>query len=122
MFEHLKLKTASLGLVTLLGVSACAESSATARSTPEAPKRNPGIAHSVEYYADGSRVIHLRGNTLDGNEAMTFPLDIYQFCDGKDMVEQTLGERGYASGAITRDINYPACTDGILTASDFSSK
>jgi hypothetical protein len=41
------------------------------------------------------------------------------FCDGRDLVSETLNT-GSGDSSITRTVNYPPCADGKLTPSDFS--
>jgi len=105
-----------------LGVTACGSSG---KSSREADQPSSGtsrldsseVAVSAQYFSNGTRELHL--NT--SGEAHAYN-NIFEFCDGNDMVEETIrdfyGSAGETS-AISRSVDYPGCTDGKLTPADF---
>ena len=75
--------------------------------------------HDVKeiYYTNGDRRLHFQdgyGRTLT---------DIYQHCDGHDLVEQTyqnVYDRGASGNDMSRTVGHAACADGRLTPEDFA--
>jgi hypothetical protein len=73
----------------------------------------------AEYYQNGNRMLRYQD---DGGEFA----DVFQTCDGADLLEQTefsyagIGNSGVAAGnSVERTAGYAACADGRLTESDF---
>lgn len=106
-------------LASTIGLAACVSCSGGSTEAASVPvdSDDAGITRSVEYAADGSRLIRIEGYLNDRYDK--FPSFIYEFCDGGDLVEQSLGEKGYPAGSIERSVGHAACTDGRLTESDF---
>lgn len=70
---------------------------------------------TAEYYTNGTRV--LRYKNVDGDYG-----DIFQACDGQDLIEQTeFLKHGYgaAGNSMQRSVGHIACADGRLTPEDF---
>lgn len=68
------------------------------------------------YYANGNRTLQYKND--DGVMA-----DIFQTCDGRDLVEQSeFLKYGYgaAGNSISRSVGHAACVDGVLTPEDFA--
>ena len=122
-FERFK-KPVALAVISTLGLTACANNgeqstsgTATSQETVETPTNE--IKRQVAYSEDGSRTIYLSGSA-DKDDAYYVGANIYQFCDGKDLVEETLRHWRVAAGiAISRSVQHPACADGKLTEADF---
>jgi len=71
----------------------------------------------AEYYSNGTRI--LRYENEDGYYA-----DIFQACDGPDLVEQTAFLKygyGAAGNSVERSVGHAACVDGTLTEDDFKT-
>lgn len=123
-FETIKqsrLRTVGLAIavgLSALSLTACAEE-------PQQPKAGDPAVETVEgtdvtytYFDDGSRLT----TYADGRFS-----NILTVCDGADLVEQTQFNSwsSYRAGAgndISRSVDHPACTDGRLTATDFTIK
>lgn len=124
--EYFK-KPLALAVISTLGLTACAN-----QGEPAAPETtqsqeakddfNNKITRKVAYSEDGSRTIYLEGSS-EIQDSTFVGAHIYQFCDGKDLVEETLRHYRVAAGvAISRTVQYPACADGKLTEADFQTK
>jgi hypothetical protein len=108
----------ALGLATLTLASCGGEDDATQGQQPSATETTnaPGVEHT--YYDDGSRHTDYKDEAGDYS-------DVWAYCDGPDMVEQTAYNGGYkaaAGNALTRSVGHPACTDGELTVADFRTQ
>lgn len=105
---------ATLAATTALFATACAGEESSDGDYQEAGgKTKSEITISKEIFADGIRVIDFENSNFG---------DIYQFCDGPDLVEQVEYVDGYNAGAgnsMTRSVDHLACSDGTLTATDF---
>lgn len=121
-FERFK-KPVALAVISTLGLTACADnagqSTSETTSSPSVETPKNGIKREVVYSEDGSRTIYLDGSIE--NQGYNFVgAYIYQFCDGKDLVEETLRNWRVAAGiAVSRSVLHPACADGKLTEADF---
>lgn len=95
-----------LGIATVL--AACGgggSDSEPAQAAPDEPHLE------AEYYQNGNRMLRYE----DDNGVF---LDIFQTCDGTDLLEQT--SRIYGAGNTQeRAVGHAACADGRLTESDF---
>ena len=83
----------------------------------------PGITYQTKYFDDGTRLIKFSGQEVHSPDYGYTPNDIYEFCDGRDLVEETLtyvGGNGELPESLSRSVNHPACADGKLTPSDFT--
>lgn len=120
MNEKLLLPKVTLGIIIGLGLVACGEDSSTPADPTVQTEEGNDTSRTVEYFNDGTRIIRFNGTleNLDGDNQ--FPADILQFCDGTDLVEQSLGVRGYPAGDINRTTTHSACADGMLTEPDFN--
>lgn len=121
MKESLKFRKQLAGglLVTMGGLSlvGCSGSSEAAPVASRAVTDAKGpISVSVQYFANGTREIDFTDST--NPDAFTYLGRIFEFCDNKDLVEETFGG-SYAGNALQRSADYPACADGKLTPTDF---
>lgn len=130
MAELYPKRIVAAGLVACLGLMACSDNSESKsrHSVPTVPKIQ------VKYFSDGSRELITSGlnvsdeiNTgegLDNNTGYSGLTDIFQFCDGPDLVEQTKGwtSNEVISTSISRSVDYRGCADGRLTPSDFTPR
>lgn len=111
-----------------LGLTACGSGSAKVSEKPQAPKTEKTSALSVQakYFPNGTREIVIAGSDTDGfSGSNDGGANIFEFCDGRDSVEETLqdGEgpnQGSQASALSRSVNYPGCANGKLTPSDFA--
>jgi len=132
MSERLLHKAVAVGLGLSLGIgaTACSGGNAKTQSTVIKPTASSVPEVKVHYFSNGSRELILEG--INDGDARTFFNgygegwssfeDIYEWCDGKDLVEQTSGVtngNGANSTSIIRTVGYAACADGRLTSSDF---
>ncbi len=99
-----------IGSLVLIG---CGGGSANGESTTSSsePEATPSPSIEVEYYDNGMRII--RYEEEDG-----YYSDILQFCDGRDLVEQT-SYHIRSGNASTRSVGHVACVDGVLKPDDF---
>ena len=99
---------------TLAGAVALAGCSGQSGAEPVPAPVEPSV--SAQYYTNGLRVIHYHND--DHQYA-----DILEFCDGPDLVEQTVNpfNEGHSGtgNALERTPKHPACADGRLDAADF---
>jgi hypothetical protein len=119
-FEQLRSRPLrTLGLAVATGAAAialvsCGGEATDAQSfTATDTIKEAGVEHT--YYDDGSRLTEYTDEAGDYS-------DVWAYCDGPDMVEQTAYNGGYkaaAGNAQTRSVAHPACADGKLTPSDF---
>lgn len=118
--EILNKRNASLVLVAALGLSAIGMEAA---STPEpsiTTNQDPKIG--VEFYPDGTRMVHLGGIAISNLRTHSMFADVYEACAGKDLVKDVIGYRpDLTKGGPTVSVNDPACATGELTPSDFLS-
>lgn len=128
-----KAVTTATALVALGGLAgACAaESNADAanqqnHAAPAAPPEIPKVG--VKYFPNGSReLVFTTLNKHDDNKNALgddneYFQNIFQICDGKDLLEQAEGFNfgaGTMAVSISRSVGYAACTDGHLTPEDF---
>lgn len=105
----------------MLGIGSAACSSAdkaesvkeqtTNTSTPYSPNRV-----EAKYFGNGTRTLIMIG----GNYEHGGLKDIFEFCDGRDLVEETFTTQGASS--VERSTDHRACIDdGKLTPEDFPS-
>ncbi len=116
-----RLRAVGLGLVVLLGNSACGSATpatVTAETTVEQPG-DSGTESKITYqYIDGMRIT--KYPVLKGvNGTLFSSLTVLSYCDGPDLVDK---EQIYddAGGGISRTPNAPQCADGKLTPEDFA--
>lgn len=112
-----------------LGVALAAGITALGLASPEATAADPKkhapskseITVSTQYYSDGTRMLRYHGTaTTENGAGYDFPSDVFEFCDGPDLVEQTLGTQNFPAGSMNRISNYHGCVDdGKLTKRDF---
>lgn len=116
--------TTATGLAILgLGLSACGQSSSEEAPSPTKSEttaklvytlsegKQSGVKITEEFYPkDGTRAILYKG---DG----AYFQEIYSFCDGIDLVDETFSSTGASS--IERSVGHVACSDGKLTPADF---
>lgn len=116
-------------LTLALGVTACGSSEKTKDSAkPPAQLQiaaNSGVSVRKTTFANGTRLIRLTGAVDQHSNVGNYPVDIFEFCDGNDLVEETLNyEYGdypvIAGGSVSRSVDYTGCVDGKLTPSDFA--
>ena len=122
-FETVKqnrLRTAGFAIaagIASLALASCgsdSEDSSSRGATPIESMTSSGMEHT--YLDDGSRLTTYPGS----GDAFS---DVLAYCDGSDLVEQTDFNQHYKAGAgnnIARSAGHPACTDGRLTATDFT--
>jgi hypothetical protein len=117
-------KLAAIGSSIALGIgaTACGSESTAKHQKPKA--RQAEI--STKYFPNGTRELKVSGSIsddLNGLSHKAYPKSILQFCDGHDLVEETLEPYKDQGTSIERTVDYPACVnDGILTPADFSDK
>jgi hypothetical protein len=119
--EHLNLnKNSTLrktAAVVLLGISSLTLFACGDNETDNQPNRTDSVEQTGVnhiYFDDGSRLTEYRDSD---NYA-----DIKSFCDGHDLVDQTEFKKDIkkaAGNSVERSVGHPACTDGVLTPSDF---
>lgn len=124
-------------LVMGLGATACGSKSDSSsgstskhRHTQPHPS-SPNVPNiQVRYFPNGSRELNVSNFDSskfaggsdeyceDGEGCMD---NLYEWCDGKDLVEEILFGQSLddAAAQAQRLPNYPACADGRLTPSDF---
>ena len=124
------------GLALALGVSACSgnikistKPTQHAEKSVIAPKRNEvagssGISEHIIYFADGTVEIQMNGGTSDSNNNNngSTPANILEFCQGPNLIIETLNDRlgvGNQSTSANMVPNFSGCADGKLTPADF---
>jgi hypothetical protein len=120
----------ALGVTAALGITACGSAQTPAKSAEAtAGSASSPISQKVNYLSNGMRVIVYKGQLYDDPEAnpryekLDIPSDLLEFCDGGDLVTQTLGYNGGLSTSVDRSsspTSLAKCADGKLTASDFT--
>ncbi|MDQ2972949.1 MAG: hypothetical protein M3Q79_00500 [bacterium] len=112
--EKFNFKRASLLAITLATLGGCGIDGE--EGTVPASNENGAVPSvQVEYYDNGNRLLSY--SNINGQLA-----DIFQTCDGRDLLEQTeFFKYGYgaAGNSISRSVGHSACVDGILTPEDF---
>lgn len=108
-----RIATASIPLALLL--AGCGsyedENSSTDRVESANPSNGEDIYLEAVYHQNGTRTLRYR------NQDYSYA-DIFQACDGKDLLEQT-EDFGKSGNAPERTVDHPACADGVLTPDDF---
>ncbi len=109
-----RIATATVPLALLL--AACGgyedENSSTDRVESATPSNGDDIYIEAVYHQNGTRTLRYR------NQEYLYA-DIFQTCDGKDLLEQT-EDFGKSGNAPERSVGHPACADGVLTPQDFA--
>ena len=115
-------KVVTLAVAMGLGASACGGGdSAEAQSSVrhESKPHSSGLTHDTQYYPDGTRILRFGGQRDVDGYATYIPTDVYEFCDGRDLVEVPIVYHLDNTGLASRSPNHPACDDGKLTPADF---
>ena len=126
------------GLALALGVSACSgnikistKPTQHAEKSVIAPKRNvaaksSGISEHIIYFDNGTVEIQMNGGTSDSNNNNngngSAPANILEFCQGPNLIIETLNDRlgvGNQSTSANMVPNFSGCADGKLTPADF---
>ncbi len=116
-----RIATATVPLALLL--AACGDDEVTVRDAETDRVENVNPANDVNISVEA--VYHENGTrTLRYINDDDYYADLFQICDGRDLLEQTAehGMRadGRSGNAPERSVGHPACADGILTPQDFA--
>lgn len=116
--ELLNKRTASLVLIGALGLTAVGLEAA-------GPQPDTSITNNlksntaVEYFPDGTRLVHLNGTAVSNLHIHPSFADVYEACNGKDLVKDVIGYRSdLIKGGPTVSVNDPECATGKLTDPD----
>jgi hypothetical protein len=88
------------------------ENSSTDRVESANPSNGEDIYLEAVYHQNGTRTLRY------GNQDFSYA-NIFQVCDGKDLLEQT-EDFGKSGNAPERSVDHPACADGVLSPDDFA--
>lgn len=137
MAELLKYKrevaAITLGLTTALGLTACGGSGENDNKQAEASseKDKSPIRREVKYTPNGMRLVLFKGQIFDSPyanpryENADSPSDTLEYCEGGDLMTQTLGYYNSSSTSIDRSSSPSSlakCADGVLTPEDYEAK
>lgn len=121
MSEKLRGWRLPIGAVVLaVGLVACGGSAkgAPAQQTkPAATQSHPDI--QVKYYGDGERELIMDNSNYSGTLRGGPVLNVFEFCDGNNLVAETEEFGNGSSSSIAMTANAQECVDGRLTPSDF---
>ncbi len=132
--EYFPKKAIALTMILGLGLTACSsEGKKDPPAKPHNSKPAPTVPNvQVKYFANGSRELVMtainKSGAIDGKEGIdvygfSAVTDIFQFCDGPDLVEETEGftenDGNTIANGLARSVSFPGCADGRLTPSDF---
>lgn len=116
----------SLGTILLIGgitisTAACGSSKEHDTAVVQTDKSGTGPTVTYKYHSNGTREIIISRDGLSDDAATANT--ILEFCDGPDLVEESENNtpNDWPGGGLARTVSYPACKDGKLTPSDFSS-
>ena len=111
MSERLLQRVMPLVVVLGLGAVGCGESTKTREvNTKTTVVTGSGVTITQIYTEDGRRITRTNGFSAE---------DVFDYCDGPDLVERTEWTRFDTSG-LARSPNHPACADGRLDPADFA--
>lgn len=115
-YVFIKSKFIALGLVVALGAAACSGGSGGAKEKTNPTPDDGPVSVSVTYYDNGTMITRLKSDISYDYS------DIFSFCQGQYIVDETRNFPGASSNSISRTLAPEACPDGRLTANDFPAK
>lgn len=116
--EFLNKRTASIILAGSLGFTAISLEIASAPESTNIVKQGSDI--NYKYYPDGSRIVYKGGLDAPKQGQYSSPTEVYEFCIGHDMVEDTIGYRADFTKGPVLSVNDPACANVDLSNVNFT--